>query len=1400
MSSLSSQATVELLINGQQAQRQLSMLRENALALETAIAKAAAAGNKVELKRLRRELNDTKKQIREMESSTMQVEQVLLRLDKATPRELSKTLATLNKQLDYMERGSDAWNKHVEKIRRVKAEIAAVNDTMRVQEGFATRLNRIFNEWGTAIMGAAAAMTGLIMAGRSAVKAYADMDEELTNTRKYTGMAEKDVLALNDAFKKMDTRTSRDQLNELAQEAGRLGKNTLESVQGYVEAADIINVALVDLGAGATQTIAKLTNIFGVEKLLGTRDAMLAVGSTVNVLSQNCTASKTYLVEFAQRMAGIGAQANMTIPEILAFGATLDANGQKTEMSSSALSKLIMMLNQRPEELSKAVGLNAKAMKELLKSDTTAAVIKFLEQIQKLGSKDGLAVLAPLFEDMGMEGVRMSQVLATLAEHLDMVKWEIDEANTAFKEMTSASEEYKLFNNTVQAGLDKAKKRVAELAIELGEKLLPVMKHVVSSGTMMLRALNLIVDFFIMYKREIVSVTAVLAAYTIGVNASAIATRVAALATAAWNTIAGVATGITKGYTAAMVLSRDALAGCSLAHQRLYKHMLSQNVITKLLSASTLLMRTAYYACTLQLSAMSASLKSLYVVMAANPYGVILAALTAVGVAIYNNNQKKKEQLRLAEEEQMRQRELMKDYDEATGKIKFLTGILNDNTRELDDRKRALNALKKIAPDYHADLTTEGELINNNTEALDEYLKKLKESILMKANREKLEQLYVEQQNLTEQADVQRKEYRNTRNQNTLQGYDRNALTSKIARFFGIEEETNQKEALDKTEQRLEVINKQIAELESKVTPEVMVSTDDNTVDDDDEDDIIIPISSDDKKNTDKFEKEKEWKEKEEALNRIAYATGQKDFEEYTARMNDISAEFYKKELEHTDLGETERLSIEAQYYEALKKIKDAADGKTLEEENKNYDEQVAQLKQRYIDGESTTEQYHNAMELAELAHLRRMVRLTKEGTAERLKAEKAYQDKLISNQQKRQKEAEEALKKHQEELAKVKEDAFGDNPSERRAKYNLDLALLKEVYQAELLAAGDNAKEKLRIEEAFQRARIALIKKYNIKGEKANKNFLQDWDNAMMEFLDSDLGKAVQGSVETLVSGMSSLFQGLTSIVQSEMEIQTAEIDKKYERELSLAEGNNFIINRLEKQKEEEKAKVKKEANKKMFAMQVIQAVAQTAVSALNAYSSAAAIPVIGWIMAPIAAATAIAAGAVQIAAIKKQQQASEATGYASGGFTPKGAKNEEVGVVHAGEWVASQELLASPVARPLINALDYAQRTNTIGSLRADDVSSTITAPMRLANSSEAYRATPQRVVVENTTNDTHSNETLQDVADVIGTLKRRLDEPFITVNSVTGDTGMKQAQEEYDRLMRNKTPKSRRNAYHS
>ena len=291
------------------------------------------------------------------------------------------------------------------------------------------------------------------------------------------------------------------------------------------------------------------------------------------------------------------------------------------------------------------------------------------------------------------------------------------------------------------------------------------------------------------------------------------------------------------------------------------------------------------------------------------------------------------------------------------------------------------------------------------------------------------------------------------------------------------------------------------------------------------------------------------------------------------------------------------------------------------------------------------------------------------------------------------------------------------------------------------------------------------------------------------VEWLNSDGGKALTGTMDTLVSGMSAVFSSLSSMVQAELEMQTAAINKRYDAEISRAEGNSYKVKKLEKQKEAEIAKAKNEANRKMFAMQVIQAVAQTATNALNAYGSAAAIPVVGYILAPIAAGLAVAAGAIQIAAIKKQQQASEAQGYMSGGFTPDGKPDEVAGVVHKGEWVASQKLVNNPQTRPLLEALDYAQRNNTIGSITHSDVSRSITAPMLIA---AAPQASPAPAVVNNYYSE---GERSDGYADTMRRLADRLDEPFVTVNTVTGDHGILKAQDEYDRLMRNKAPKSRK-----
>ena len=1344
MSDIKTNATVTLTVNGKQAQDMLDNLKKKSQDLEKAIENAARVGNKADLKRLQKELKQTNRQISQIESATVGVEKVLKNLDRATPKELNKTLYTLKQQLNGIERGTVEWNRQAEAIKRVKTEIARVNADLIEGEGFWDRFNRKMNDWQTTLMGIIAAVTGLIMAGRSAVKAFADMDAEMANVRKFTGMTKEQVEDLNEEFKKMDTRTAREQLNVLAEEAGKLGKQSKEDILGFVRAADQINVALNELGDGATLTLSKLTTIFGDEERLGTEKALLSVGSVINELSQNCTASAPYLANFARRMAGVGAQAEMTIPQIMGFAAVLDSQGQAVEMSATAVSKLIMDMFKQQDKVIKATGMNAEKFKEALAKGTNEGLLMLLDTLNKLGNID---VLAPVFKDMGENGARAAQVISALAGNLDMLKWEQEEAAKAFAEATSVTKEYNVQNTTVQAGLDKARKRVKEMAIELGEKLQPVMKHVLSSTTIMLKVLSTIVDFVIKYKAVLLTLTVAVVGYYSAVKLQYL-----------WSLRLVAA----QKLKAASMAVEEALMAASIL-----RHKVLRGEITATAAAQTYFNK----------------------VLKMNPIGAAIAAMTIL-IGLYVKFAKTSNDATLAQKRllEIEEEANLNTHDEIS-KIERLKKTIEDETLSVNNRRKAIEELQQIVPGYHASISEEGRLYGHNVKILKNYTEQLKNSARIKAALDKLPEAEKERDKFFNEAP---KNIQNAYvNESVFHMKETDAMREASVSPSGYRAWKAKLQKLDAAVTQYNSIVDNMTTANQKLADEAAALGDGGSGGDGN----FTPSVTDTKKE-ERFKMEKDWKAKEEALNRISYATGKQNYEQYQRRILEIEVEYQKKILAHTDLTEQERLDAQASYYEAQQKQVEQHTKVTVEQENQLYNESVALQKQRYIDGQVSTEVYQQTLELLELNHLRRMSTIYEEGSSEYMQTQKAYQDKLIADQKKRQQETEAAEKKHLDYLEQIKKDYFGPNREDRVSKYMADLEALREVYNLEVNAAGDSAKEKLRIEEAYQKAKKALRKKYGIDELDDNKSFLEEWSEDMQEWLQSDMGKAVTGSLEVISSGMSSIFQQLSSIVQAEMEIQVAAIEKRYKTEISNAEGNNYQVKKLEQQKEKEIAKVKNEANKKMFKMQVMQAIAQTATSAINAYSSAAAIPIVGFVLAPIAAAAAVAAGLLQVEAIKKQQEASNAQGYSKGGFTGDGGKYEVAGVVHKGEWVASQELLHSPVARPMIEALDYAQRTNTIGSLRSEDVSRSIVAPSVYAQSAQpSPTVIVQQSGLDAQTEIAATHAALKEYAEVIRQLKDRLDEPFVTVNTVTGDTGIKQAQDEYDQLMRNKTPKSRR-----
>ena len=198
MANYTSTANVVLSVNGKQAEKVLSSLEKDAKRLEKQLAKAAAAGDKATMKKLQRELNQTNRLMDQLRGSSASVDNVLRRLDKATPKELNKALRQLKNELNGVERGTAAWDAHVAKIKAVKAEIDRVNETMREQQSLSDRVMAWINKWQVALLAVGAAITGLVLAGRKAVNAYAEMEQEMANVRKFTGMTAEEVEALNE--------------------------------------------------------------------------------------------------------------------------------------------------------------------------------------------------------------------------------------------------------------------------------------------------------------------------------------------------------------------------------------------------------------------------------------------------------------------------------------------------------------------------------------------------------------------------------------------------------------------------------------------------------------------------------------------------------------------------------------------------------------------------------------------------------------------------------------------------------------------------------------------------------------------------------------------------------------------------------------------------------------------------------------------------------------------------------------------------------------------------------------------------------------------------------------------------------------------------------------------------
>ena len=1266
-------------------------------------------------------------------------------LSTAKQKELEQILRDINRHLNSgaVERNSKEWKELNECLKQTKHELQIIKSESEQQMSFWGKFTGFLNKnWGaiTQIFGA---VTGISATIRSTVSDYAAMEQEMANVRKYTGQTAEEVEELNEHLKAMDTRTSREELNQLAGAAGRLGITATDQILEFVEAADMIGVALGDdLGEGAVDTIGKLAIAFGENDRLGLRGAMLATGSALNEIVQKSSAQAKPVVEFTAMLSGVGQQAHMTQAEIMGYASVLDQNNQEMATASTVMSQLITKMYQDPARFAKMAGLEVEKFTETIKNNMNEGLLQWFQAVNKLGD---MSVLARKFDELKMDGTRAVGVLATLAGHVDQLAEAQKTANDAYEKGTSVIEEFGIQNKTVEAGLDKAKKAFKEVAIELGRNLMPIVKYTISGTGLLVKGLNAIVKFALNNKALILTI----AGYILILNAAKLKKIALDKLEVFWNDKV-----------------KDALQG-------------------------------------------------LWKVMRQHPYLTLAAAATFLvskyAALVTKTDELRRKQKALAEV----QKEAAASTGDELNKINALRKIVDDANQSIDNRRTAIKELQKIVPDYHASLTEEGRLINNNADALNNYCKKLQLTAQIQAASTKLTKAQTELREYEEDISGSEGITKAMWNEN-VEGMTENeaiaaaqvnpsayrTVKAKLKRLEG--EVSLYQGMIDQFTQQMTDLASNTSDVGDKGTGGGGGGT--------------VGGSSDDPlRKIEKDLKEALQRQQVEAL--LSYRQGEISYQQYLDRMDELQKQsFADRRKVYEKAHATER----QEYWQLLKEQSDYQD-QQAEEGRKKRDSELrrdkvlreANIRQQYNDIASEIYQDEEALNEAlfrnEREFLQKRIENARQGTQERMQLEQQLADLDEHHRLELAESYEKKLKQMRSSYARMS----------AQEQMEAELAGLKLLYESKMNQGRIS-------EEQYQQMIQQIREKYakNIKDEQDERihkgdkqqskgasiadgvfNVLTIADNYKleMEAIDqmladhtineqeaADKRRQIWGeSMEAIAAAASVAFNGINQIVsaassyaQACSDLEVARITANYDRQIEAAGKNSHQREKLEKQRDEAIAKAKTKANKKAMAMELAQAIAQTAMGAISAYSStmAGAPYPANLVLAPISAGIALAAGALQIATIKKQHEA-EAAGYYEGGFTGGRRYRKEAGVVHEGEFVANHQAVNNPAVMPFLHFLDQAQRNNTVGSLTAADVSRIV---------GTGFPASTPSVVAP-IVNVQTDNEQLRMAVDAhreaTELLLLRLQQPINAQVVLTGPDGLNAQQQRLNNLMKNK-----------
>ena len=332
-------------------------------------------------------------------------------------------------------------------------------------------------------------------------KAAVDYEAALAGVKKTTDPTAIQFAAFEQGFRNLANTipVSAKELANMGAMAGQLGIHN-ESLLTFVETMAKLQTATNIIGEEGAAELAKFMNIMGTSQ-----DRVSNLGSSLVDLGNNFATTEKDILDMALNLAGAGKQIGLSEGSVFGLATALSSVGIEAEKGGSAFSKVMINMAKAVDEMDTSAGsklrefagvshMTAEEFASLFQSNPAAAIAAFVEGLGRASEEGSTAI--GILQEMNIKEVRLRDTLLRAGGAYKLFNDAVNRGNQAFKDNTALQREFQTFSETTASKLALAKNRLTDVAIEAGNKLLPVLADFLKNSSGWIDGVKGMVEWF----------------------------------------------------------------------------------------------------------------------------------------------------------------------------------------------------------------------------------------------------------------------------------------------------------------------------------------------------------------------------------------------------------------------------------------------------------------------------------------------------------------------------------------------------------------------------------------------------------------------------------------------------------------------------------------------------------------------------------------------------------------------------------------------------------------------------------------------------------------------------------------------------------------------------------------